>query len=232
MRTVTLLLVAALAATFSFGDEDPRAITIRLNLMSVMRTHGLYECSFNNEHGQKPPADFWIRSGYWIVGTGGNQSRHGDHHVAQTAVSATYALLQQRLDVAGDFRAQVSIAVDEGSLESAAGFFFHYLDGRFSWIELNKKENEIAAYTWDGTKETRLAVVDLQLWKRDWQRLGVSVHEGTALVRVDKAVVLAVSLPAGRDIGYFGLITRMDTKARFDDLEVRFDKQTAPKAAR
>lgn len=217
-----LLLLVSAPVSAQDGPSDAYAFTRRLNMLSVAAEEGRFVNSFAEDQGQHPPGDFYILSGYWIVGTGGNRSRHGNHHVAQTISSATFCLLERNNLVVKNFRAAVSLAGDSGSLARAGGLYFHRMEEpSFVFVELNFRENRVAAILWDGSAETELKSVALPLWRRDWHRLGVEVQGQRLTVRAKGRTLFTVQLPYEEEkAGFMGLITRADTKARFDDLVV------------
>ncbi|MBE7560929.1 hypothetical protein HS125_19060 [bacterium] len=204
--------------------SDPYAHTRRLNLLSAALESGYFSNSFAEDRGQKPPADFTTITGRWIVGTGGEHSRHGDHHVAQTTSAATFCLLERSLLVVQNFRAEVSIAGDGGNLAKAAGLYFHRPDGlQFTFVELDWKTNQVAAYYWDGAGERLLASAAYPLWRRGWHRLGVSVQGPRLSVTLKGRLVFSAQLPYDDEAGFMGFLTRQDSRARFDQLVIRPD---------
>ncbi len=206
------------------SGDDPYRYTRRLNMLSAAAEDGRYANSFAEDQGQKPPRDFTVFSGQWIVGTGGEDGRHGDHHVAQILSSATFCLLERSYLVTRNFHAEVAVSGDGGENARAAGLYFHRLDGpAFTFVELDFRNNRVAAGLWDGTAEQPLATAACPLWKENWHRLGVEVEASRLTVRVRGQTVLSATLPYDDVAGFMGLLTRRDTRARFDELVIRPD---------
>jgi hypothetical protein len=222
MTRISILLLAVSGLFLSNVQAErngPEWSAYRLALLNLVPKYGAIMHSFAGDDGMIPPKAFNELSGKWIVGTGGN-FRSGDHHVAQVASSATLCLLERRNILFTDFRAKVNIALDPGGKERAAGLFFRkFVPDQFMWVELDAVRNRVAAFVWDGTGEQLIGEASSQFSRRPWQNLYVRTEGSSLQVSVNKKRVLSLTMPA-IDVGTVGLMTRGDSKARFDELHV------------